>query len=46
MILTFLTKITSCYWHIMDSQNGYTAKTAEGDISLSEIFKNQYSQVC
>jgi glycosyltransferase involved in cell wall biosynthesis len=29
VVLTFLTKISSGYWHIFDPQNGYTAVTRE-----------------
>src|SRR5690606_35558102 len=29
MILTFLTKAASGYWHLVDPQNGYTAVTRE-----------------
>jgi len=40
MILTFLTKIASGYWHIMDPQNGYTAisKKVLEKIDLDSIY--------
>ncbi|WP_135610676.1 glycosyltransferase family 2 protein [Methanococcoides sp. AM1] len=39
-MLTFITKIASGYWNIMDPQNGYTAisKEALGEIGLDEIY--------
>ncbi|AKB84286.1 glycosyltransferase family 2 protein [Methanococcoides methylutens] len=39
-ILTFITKIGSGYWNIMDPQNGYTAisKEALAEIGLDEIY--------
>ena len=40
MILTFLTKIASGYWHMMDPQNGYTAisKKALETIPLDKVY--------
>lgn len=40
MILTFLTKIASGYWHLMDPQNGYTAisKKALEKINLDSVY--------
>jgi len=40
MILTFLTKIASGYWHIMDPQNGYTAisRKALEKIDLDSVY--------
>ncbi|MDV3104095.1 glycosyltransferase family 2 protein [Thermococcus waiotapuensis] len=40
MILTFLTKIASGYWHLMDPQNGYTAisRRALERIDLDSIY--------
>ena len=40
MILTFLTKIASGYWHIMDPQNGYTAisRRALERIPLDKVY--------
>ena len=39
-ILTFLTKIGSGYWQMMDPQNGYTAisKSVLGQISLDSVY--------
>ncbi len=39
--LSFLTKIASGYWHIADSQTGYTAVTLEvlKNINLDDIYK-------
>ena len=44
-VLTFLTKIASGYWHIMDSQTGYTAinKKALQVINWDEMYK-RYGQ--
>jgi glycosyltransferase involved in cell wall biosynthesis len=40
MILTFLTKIASGYWHIIDPQNGYTAINLKAleTIDLDSVF--------
>jgi len=40
MILTFLTKVASGYWHLMDPQNGYTAisKKALEKINLDSVY--------
>jgi glycosyltransferase involved in cell wall biosynthesis len=40
-ILSFLTKIASGYWHVADSQSGYTAITAEAlrVLRLDRLFK-------
>jgi glycosyltransferase involved in cell wall biosynthesis len=40
MILTFLTKIASGYWHIIDPQNGYTAINLKAleTINLDSVF--------
>lgn len=44
-VLTFLTKIASGYWHIMDSQTGYTAisKKALHNIDWDSMYK-RYGQ--
>jgi glycosyltransferase involved in cell wall biosynthesis len=43
-ILTYLTKIASGYWHIVDPQNGYTAISREvlEKIDLDNIVKGYY----
>lgn len=40
-ILSFLTKVSSGYWHVMDPQNGYTAisRGALEKIDLDDIYK-------
>ena len=40
-LLTFLTKIASGYWNVIDPQNGYTAisKKALGKINIDRIYK-------
>jgi glycosyltransferase involved in cell wall biosynthesis len=44
IILTFLTKLASGYWHIFDPQNGYTAIKAEAlrTLNLDEINKRYF----
>jgi glycosyltransferase involved in cell wall biosynthesis len=37
-VLSFLTKIASGYWHVADSQSGYTAVTAEA-LSLLQLHR-------
>ncbi len=39
-LLTFLTKVSSGYWHIMDPQNGYTAisKKALSGIEIDKLY--------
>ena len=41
VILTFMTKLASGYWHIFDPQNGYTAVRAEAlrSLDLSKLHK-------
>ena len=40
-ILTFLTKVSSGYWHIMDTQNGYTAisRKALSSLDLDSVYQ-------
>lgn len=44
MILTFLTKVASGYWHVFDPQNGYTAITADAlrKINLRAISRGYF----
>jgi glycosyltransferase involved in cell wall biosynthesis len=44
MILTFLTKLASGYWHIFDTQNGYTAINAGAlkQLDLDRIHKGYF----
>lgn len=44
IILTFLTKLASGYWHVFDPQNGYTAirVTALKHLALNRIYKGYF----
>jgi glycosyltransferase involved in cell wall biosynthesis len=44
MVLTFLTKMASGYWHIFDPQNGYTAITADAlhQIDLDALHRGYF----
>ncbi|MBZ0316242.1 MAG: glycosyltransferase family 2 protein [Anaerolineae bacterium] len=44
IILTFLTKLASGYWHVFDPQNGYTAirATALQHLPLGRIYKGYF----
>jgi len=44
IVMTFMTKLASGYWHIFDPQNGYTAITADAlrSLNLSEIYPRYF----